>query len=67
MEVIKTTYQHAVDRGDTNVYFIDGPTLMAIAKGDGTIDGCHPTDLGYYSMASAITEVLEKIYILDKN
>ena len=56
------TYQHAKDNGDENVYFIDGPTLMAIAKDGGSVDGTHPTDLGYYSMAQAVGTVFEKIF-----
>lgn len=61
LEVVRATYQHALDKGDTNVYFIDGPTLMALAKTDGTVDGCHPTDLGFFSMAQAVGDVLEPI------
>lgn len=60
-EVIRTTYQNAVDAGDQNVYFIDGPTLMALAKRDGTVDHGHPNDLGFASMALAVGDMLEKI------
>lgn len=61
LEIIKTTYNNAVSRKDKNVYLIDGPTLMAQAKSEGTVDGCHPNDLGFYSMAAALGDVLEKI------
>lgn len=61
LEIIRTTYQHALDRGDRNVYILDGPTLMAFAKDDGSVDGCHPTDLGFFSMAQAVGDVLENI------
>ena len=61
LEIIKRTYQNALDRGDRNVYLIEGPKLMAICGTDGTVDGCHPTDFGFYSMAMAVTEVLKKI------
>ena len=47
--------------GDKNVYFIDGPTLMDLAKNDGTVDGDHPNDLGFYSMANAIMEILRTV------
>ena len=60
-DVIRKNYENAVSNGDKNVYFIDGPTLMAVAKNEGTVDNCHPTDLGFYSMACALEEVLEKI------
>lgn len=61
LKLIKATYDKAVENGDKNVYFIDGPELMAIAKDDGTVDGCHPNDLGFYSMAAAVTKVLKTI------
>lgn len=61
LEVIRATYEHALERGDKNVYFLDGPTLMALAKDEGTVDGCHPTDLGFFSMAQAVCEVLEPV------
>jgi len=61
LEIITTTYNNALNRGDKNVYLIDGPTLMAKAGTEGTVDNCHPNDLGFYSMASALGDVLEKI------
>ena len=60
-EVIKRTYDNAKALGDENVYLIDGQALMEIADTDGTVDGCHPNDLGFYSMAKALGDVLEKI------
>ena len=61
LEIIKNTYNNALSHGDSNVYFIDGPTLMSIAKSEGTVDNCHPNDLGFYSMAMAVSEVLKEI------
>lgn len=58
--IIKETYEKAKVRGD-NVYYLDGTKLMEIAKNDGTVDGCHPNDLGFYSMAKAVGDVLEGI------
>lgn len=60
-EIIEKTYLDAKACGDQNVYFLDGPTLMKLAGFDGTVDGCHPNDLGFYSMAEAVTEVLKAI------
>lgn len=60
-EIIEKTYLDAKAGGDKNVYFLDGPTLMKFAEFDGTVDGCHPNDLGFYSMAKAVTEVLKAI------
>ncbi len=38
-----------------------GKDLMALAGNDGVVDGCHPTDLGFFSMAKAVGDTLEKI------
>ena len=59
--IIERTYCNALAAGDQNVYLIDGPTLMALCGDEGTIDGCHPNDFGFVSMAKAIGEVLEQI------
>ncbi len=60
-KIIKKTYTQAKKSGDKNVYYIDGPKLMKYAKNEGTVDGCHPNDLGFYSMAKTIGDLLEKI------
>lgn len=60
-DVIRENYKKALAEGDENVYFLDGPTLMEYAKNEGTVDNCHPTDLGFYSMSLALGNVLEKI------
>lgn len=57
--VIRETYERALASGDKNVYLLSGRELMAIAGCEGTVDNCHPTDLGFYSMAQAIRPVLE--------
>ena len=61
--IIQKTYKNALAAGDRNVYFLDGPALMALARNEGTVDGCHPNDLGFYSMAKALTPVLREIGI----
>lgn len=61
LEIIRQTYRNAVDGKDTNVYLIDGRTLMKLAQDEGTVDNCHPNDLGFMSMASALGELLEKL------
>ena len=54
-EVIRETYQAAVDEGDKNVYLIDGAELFAGESWDScTVDGCHPNDFGFYRMAMRI-------------
>lgn len=63
LETIRTTYENAVAAGDKNVYFISGRELMAKACDNGTVDNTHPNDFGFYSMAEALGDVLEKIIL----
>ena len=60
-EIIERTYKNAVSSGDKNVYLLNGETLMSLCKNDGTVDGCHPNDFGFASMAQAVGDVIEKI------
>lgn len=57
--VIEATYKNAVAAGDKNVYLINGTDLFAGPdRNECTVDGCHPTDLGFYRMATVIRPVL---------
>lgn len=62
LEVVRKTYLNALSVGDKNVYFIEGPKLMEMVGDEGTVDGCHPTDLGFFSMATEILKVLKPIF-----
>lgn len=62
-DVIYKTYSNAVQRGDRNVYFVDGATIYSAAGADFcTVDNTHPNDLGFWCMAQAIGGVMEKIF-----
>ena len=61
LEIIQSTYYHARNNGDNHVYLIDGRTLMQVAGNEGTVDNCHPNDLGFASMAIAVGNLLEEI------
>ena len=61
LAVVQATYNRAKARGDENVYILDGPTLMAMAADEGTVDNVHPNDLGFASMAKAVGDILEII------
>ena len=61
-KIIENTYLEAKNQGDKNVYFLDGPKLMALVKDDGTVDGIHPTNSGFFSMAHAIAPILETVF-----
>ena len=66
--IIKKSYDKAKERGDKNVYFIDGAELFAgVNSDDCTVDGCHPNDMGFYRMARVIGNRLEKIISEERN
>jgi len=47
--------------GDGNVHFLDGATLLAEDFEECTVDGVHPTDLGFWQMARVLEPVLRSI------
>ena len=55
--------RNLVDRhrqnGDENIYFIDGGTLSGRDWEENTVDGCHPTDLGFYRVAEGLISALD--------
>ncbi len=62
-DIVKATYTYSLNSGDKNTYFIDGHTLFGNKDKDiCTIDGCHPTDLGFYRMAKRIYTVLKTAF-----
>lgn len=60
LEIITQTYKNALAAGDKNVYLLTGADLTALCGNEGTVDGCHPTDFGFASMAKAICNLMEK-------
>lgn len=61
--IIETTYNNAVSSGDKNVYFIDGKKLTELCGNDGNVDGTHPTDFGFVSIAKALSVVVHNIVL----
>ena len=60
-QVILKSYNDALALGDKNVYFVDGKEFFTGRYTDMcTVDGCHPTDLGFSFMADHIGETLKK-------
>ncbi|MBR2908292.1 MAG: SGNH/GDSL hydrolase family protein [Clostridia bacterium] len=56
------TYHYARDKGDRNVYYIDGQSIFRGPYEDScTVDGAHPNDLGFSYMADAIECVLRRV------
>lgn len=60
-DMIEKTYQNAKLNGDKNVYFISGKELTAFCRDEGTVDGVHPTDYGFSSIAKVLGDVIEGI------
>ena len=57
-KVILDAFHDAVRNGDRHVYFVDGEGLL---RTDGcTVDGTHPTDLGFYFMTQAVLPVVRR-------
>ena len=61
-EVVRATYERARAGGE-NVFFVDGETIFSIFGGDGgSVDGCHPNDLGFACVAAALDPIFAEIY-----
>lgn len=61
-EIIRNTWETAQRAGDSNVYFIPGAELMQDCGDEGLIDRCHPTDLGFASIARTLGDKMAEIY-----
>jgi lysophospholipase L1-like esterase len=53
-------YDQLILEGDQNLYYIPCTDLLG-DDDEGTVDGTHATDLGFYRMAQAITPYLQSI------
>lgn len=51
-------------KNDPNIYFYDGGDLLKEIGLEGTVDGVHPNDLGFYHMAQKLIPVIK--FILEK-
>lgn len=57
--VVIDTYHYARAQGDKNVYYIDGQGIFRGPDEDlCTVDGSHPTDIGFLKMADSIERIL---------
>ncbi len=63
-EIVRKTWKNATQAGDRNVYFIDGTKMLSLFGGDGgTVDNCHPNDMGFYCMAKTLEPALRQVLI----
>lgn len=57
--IIMDSYRKAREKGDENVYFVDGESMFRGPYANMcTVDGCHPNDMGFALMADAIGNAL---------
>lgn len=54
------------NKGDVNLHFLDGSTLLGNQWHECTVDGVHPNDYGFMKMADGIELCLRQILHLDK-
>jgi hypothetical protein len=57
----KRTVEQRREKGDAHIYFCDGSSLLGEDAHECTVDGSHPTDLGFLRMADGLTPVLQQI------
>lgn len=57
-DVIMRSYLKAREKGDVNVYFIDGISFFPPYQYECTMDGVHPNDYGFVKMAESIGSVI---------
>jgi lysophospholipase L1-like esterase len=59
------TVEQCREKGDANIYFCDGSELLGENAHECTVDGAHPTDLGFLRMADGLEPVLQRIFPVD--
>lgn len=61
LQVMLNTYNNAIAAGDQNVYYIKGPDLIEAVRESALVDGGHPNDNGFVSMAQVVGNKLKEI------
>ncbi len=57
---LRSAYERLIQSGVRNLYYLPGETQLG-DDGEGTVDGSHPTDLGFFRMAEAFGKVIEPL------
>lgn len=57
---LKAVYEKLRREGDRNLYYVPATNLFG-TDGEATVDGTHPTDLGFLRMAETIAPVLKPL------
>ncbi len=58
--LLRAVYKNLVAGGITNLHFVSNQDMLG-DDGDGTVDGCHPNDLGMARQANVFTKALSTI------
>jgi GDSL-like lipase/acylhydrolase family protein/SGNH-like hydrolase/esterase family protein len=66
---LKKVYDTLIEEGVINLYYLpsekDGESMLTTCPEEGTVDGIHPTDLGFFWMANYYEPVLREILVED--
>jgi len=57
---LRRAYEELVGEGVGGLYYVPGEALLG-SDGEATVDGTHPTDLGFMRMADALEPVLRRL------
>ncbi|WP_326059476.1 SGNH/GDSL hydrolase family protein [Paenibacillus anseongense] len=60
-QIARQAVEERRERNDANIYFCDGSLLLGEHAQECTVDGSHPTDLGFLRMADGLTPILREI------
>ena len=61
-DLIRNNYELLKSEGDENLWYVDGSAMFdGDVELECTVDGTHPTDLGFYFMARAMRPALEEM------
>ncbi|MBP3313049.1 MAG: hypothetical protein J6K84_00115 [Oscillospiraceae bacterium] len=65
-EAIRRNYEKAKAEGDDRVFFLDGLSAFAeFGEDECTVDGYHPTDLGFYAIAKAFEPFVKQCLTME--
>ena len=59
-KALRASYEQLLAKGVTGLQYVPADTLLG-SDGEGTVDGTHPTDLGFMRMADAIGAFLRNV------
>lgn len=58
---LRAAHERLLAQGVSGLYYLEGPGVLLAGPEEATVDGVHPTDLGFLRMAEAFHPVLERM------